>query len=45
MSKSLYLVNPAPVCSSYFGAEVFEQWASGRNRKPDSRLRLALMHV
>lgn len=26
MSKSLYLVNPAPVCPSYFGAEVFEQW-------------------
>lgn len=26
MSKSLYLVNSAPVCPSYFGAEVFEQW-------------------
>ncbi|MCP4204765.1 MAG: radical SAM protein [bacterium] len=26
MSRSLYLVNPAPVCPSYFGAEVFEQW-------------------
>lgn len=49
MSKSLYLINPvinpASVGPSYFGATVFEQRGSGSDRKPDSRLRLSLMHA